>query len=527
MKEVLITSSVLILVLLLLRAICAKKVRRTLIYSAWALVALRLLIPVQIGQLDFSLLTVAQPVIEAVDERLENAILGNAPQTAYRNQVEHYIERDHTVFIPEVQDWIRRELEQGTQSTEEIYDKLQKQFLEQEILTDQGQELVSGAAGFKVNGILHAFQQTILTIWIVGIGMMTVWFFVVNLRHNRTLKNNRERLECDSPIPVFVSDKVTSPCLVGLLNPVVYVTSQCAADPKILRHVLTHELTHYAHKDHIWSLVRCVCLCVYWFDPFVWIAAAVSRRDCELACDEGAIKRLGEAERLAYGKSLLEVVSYVTPTMHLMQTATSMNETKKQLKTRVSYIARRPKFSVITAICMVLVCVLVAGCVAAGSTPKDQGSAPTEPTEPFIPTNPTSPSTQTQVKEPVPQDPADLLAMIPEEIQRQIKEDYFAQFMAEDDIGDANRLDHTRLRVYGVFGDTYVLFVDVPGIAYSTAISKGPLNRYVITLPSSQQMYIYQDGHFYMLFEAAFYEILTDEEAFVAYTNYTNRQKFN
>ena len=51
MKEILITSSVLIVVLLLLRVIFAKKVSRVLIYGAWALVALRLLIPVQIGEL--------------------------------------------------------------------------------------------------------------------------------------------------------------------------------------------------------------------------------------------------------------------------------------------------------------------------------------------------------------------------------------------------------------------------------------------------------------------------------------------
>ena len=59
MKEILITSSVLIAVLLLLRLIFAKKVSRVLIYSAWGLVALRLLIPVQIGELDFSVLTLA------------------------------------------------------------------------------------------------------------------------------------------------------------------------------------------------------------------------------------------------------------------------------------------------------------------------------------------------------------------------------------------------------------------------------------------------------------------------------------
>ena len=133
-----------------------------------------------------------------------------------------------------------------------------------------------------------------------------------------------------------------------------------------MRHVLTHELTHYAHKDHIWSVVRCVCLCVYWFDPLVWVAAWFSRRDCELACDEGALKRLGEGERIAYGRSLLDVVSHASTPANLMQTATSMNESKKQLRERVNFIVKKQKISIIAAVCMVIVCAIVAGCAAAG-----------------------------------------------------------------------------------------------------------------------------------------------------------------
>lgn len=366
MKEILITSSVLIAALLLLRLIFAQTVRRTLIYGAWALAALRLLIPVQIGELRFSVLTAAQPVIEAVDERVEDAVLGTTPQAAYRDQIEQYIEKDQTVFVPEVREQIKQELAQGNQSPEEIYDKIQQQFPEQEILTETGQELVNGAAGFKVSDTLHAFTWTMLMIWNAGIAVMAVWFAIVNLRHGQMLRRNREKLDCDSPIPVYVSGKVGSPCLVGLFCPAVYLTPESAEDPDRMRHVLTHELTHFAHRDHIWSLVRCVCLCVYWFNPLVWVAAWFSRRDCELACDEGALKRLGEGERIAYGKSLLDVVSHASAPAHLIQTATAMNETKKQLKERVNFIVKKPKISIIAAVCMVLICAIVVGCAAAG-----------------------------------------------------------------------------------------------------------------------------------------------------------------
>lgn len=78
--------------------------------------------------------------------------------------------------------------------------------------------------------------------------------------------------------------------------------------PERLRHVLAHETAHARHLDPLWSLLRSVCLAVYWFDPLVWIAAAVSKADGELACDEAAIQALGEGERIPYGKTLLSLI---------------------------------------------------------------------------------------------------------------------------------------------------------------------------------------------------------------------------
>ena len=82
MKEIWITSSAMIAALLLLRLVFAKKVSRRLIYGVWILVALRLLIPVQIGQMDFSILTAAQPLTETVTEIEGLRIIGQIERTA-------------------------------------------------------------------------------------------------------------------------------------------------------------------------------------------------------------------------------------------------------------------------------------------------------------------------------------------------------------------------------------------------------------------------------------------------------------
>lgn len=377
MKEILITSSVLIGVVLVLRLVFAKKVRRTLIYAAWALVALRLLIPVQIGEVNFSVLTAAKPLTETVTEIEDLRIIGQNEREAEIQVTKDYIEQDSTVFTPEVQEYIQKYQEAG-ESAEEIATALVKtqgpQLYVPEV-REQVQQQVEDQTDFVSIG------QLATVVWLVGVAVMAVWFAAVNLCHSRFLRKHREKLDCDSPIPVYVSDKVGSPCLVGLLRPVIYLTPESAAKEETLRHVLIHELTHYRHGDHVWVLVRCICLCIYWFDPLVWVAAWFSRRDCELACDEGALKRLGEEARIAYGKTLLEVVSHASAPANLMQTATAMNETKKQLKERVNFIVKKPKWSIVAAIAMVLVCAIVTGCAVAGSDNEStDGSTATNPT---------------------------------------------------------------------------------------------------------------------------------------------------
>ena len=62
MKEILLTSSVLILALLLLRLLFRKAISRRVQYALWGLVALRLLVPVSLPAMEHNVLTAAEPV---------------------------------------------------------------------------------------------------------------------------------------------------------------------------------------------------------------------------------------------------------------------------------------------------------------------------------------------------------------------------------------------------------------------------------------------------------------------------------
>ena len=95
MKEILLTSSALILALLALRQLFRRTVSRRMQYALWLLVLVRLLVPVNVGTLAHNVLSAAEPVQAVVEERLDTPVLyvqdgterrpaqlanGNAPQ---------------------------------------------------------------------------------------------------------------------------------------------------------------------------------------------------------------------------------------------------------------------------------------------------------------------------------------------------------------------------------------------------------------------------------------------------------------
>lgn len=345
MTEILISSTLLIGVILLLRALLRNRVSHRLQYALWLLVALRLLIPVQFGQSQYSVATLTQqaaqtPPVQQFQQTLDKPIAGPSRVELYEQLLHEY-------------------LEEAAPEQQTVPVQIQTQ-LQQEV---QKQTIAPSPA------------QILTIIWICGASAMGLWFLITNIIFLRRAKQNATPCPDHwAPIPVRICPNVPTPCLVGLIRPKICLTPS-SAEEVTRNHVLTHEITHLRHWDHIWSWVRCLCLCLYWFHPLVWVAAILSRRDCERACDEGALKRLGEQERIPYGKTLLATVAQSPSPAHLLETATAMNESKRQLKERVENIVKKPRNLLIAAISMILVIALAAGCAFSGVKPTEPTSA--------------------------------------------------------------------------------------------------------------------------------------------------------
>lgn len=226
-------------------------------------------------------------------------------------------------------------------------------------------------------------RKIFLFVWASGAALLGLWFLFCNLRYGRQLRAGvlRAIAPKEGRPAVRLTQTALSPCLFGLFPPAIYVTMDCAQDEQLLHHCAEHEYTHYLHRDHIWAVLRGVCLALHWFNPLVWWAAALSRTDAELFCDEDTVRRLGEDARADYGRSLIRMTcrERVDP----LSAATTMSGRGGQLKTRIISITKHPKTAIPVLILVLLLCAAAVGCTMTGAkdaAPAQQTSEKTEDT---------------------------------------------------------------------------------------------------------------------------------------------------
>lgn len=326
-----VSSSVLILVVIALRYVLRGKLSLRMQYALWLLVLVRLLVPVSFGASDLS-------VMNAVPERAPTV-----QQGIYRQDIVG--ERNDapanagTVGIP-------------AQSMNEAAPP--------DLVQNVTTATVTAPTVEKTD-----WTRIAKTVWLAGAAALGLVFLAVNLRFGKKLRRSRERVEeTDACLPVYESGETDTPCLFGVAKPSIYVTPDTRTEAETLRYALAHEQTHYRHGDNLWAVLRGVCLALHWYNPLVWWAAELSRRDAELACDEATIRRIGESERAAYGRTLIRMTCEKRPA--LLVTATMMTDSGKGLKERISLLVKKPKTAAYTAIAVLLIAGLSVACTFTG-----------------------------------------------------------------------------------------------------------------------------------------------------------------
>ena len=236
MTEWIITSSLLIAIVLLVRRLFRGKLSLRLQYALWLVVLVRLLIPGTVAQTGLSVL--------------------------------NYLPRTEV------------EVSQGTVTAPAPIDGGGVQTQPAEPAGDGEADPVQPAAPAEPTGEGEPIQtpsppepipwQGVLTaVWLAGAAAVAAALVISNLRFYLRLRRVRRAHPIPGlAVPVYVARGLPSPCLYGFPRPAVYLTPAAAEDPAVLGHVLSHELTHRRHGDHVWAVLRGAALALHWYNPW-------------------------------------------------------------------------------------------------------------------------------------------------------------------------------------------------------------------------------------------------------------------
>ncbi len=236
-----------------------------------------------------------------------------------------------------------------------------------EILYDETPHISSGIASFNsvVNPVIGEVLAPevgasvnpvqVITIigaylWVIGVIVLAVYALVSYLNLKR--KTATATLLKDN---IFQSEAVGSPFVLGLIKPKIYLPYNM--DEGETDYVIFHEKAHIKRGDHLVKPLAYLLLCVYWFNPLVWISYALLCRDIEMACDERVIKNFDSDSRKAYSKALLSC-SINRKSIAACPLAFGEVGVKERIKGVMNY--KKPAFWVI--VLALLSCAVVAVC---------------------------------------------------------------------------------------------------------------------------------------------------------------------
>lgn len=189
-------------------------------------------------------------------------------------------------------------------------------------------------------------------IWVAGAVIMLLYMTSSYVCLRQKL---RFAVKLDGERDIYESERVISPFVLGVFRPTVYLP--CDMDAQTRSHVIAHERAHLSRGDHWIKPFAFVLLSVYWFHPLLWAAYILLCRDIEGACDERAAKDMTEDERKAYARSLVRC-----STKSRAVTACPLAFGETGVKQRVTAILdyKRPTLWVLIA--AVVLCVVFAVC---------------------------------------------------------------------------------------------------------------------------------------------------------------------
>ena len=168
----------------------------------------------------------------------------------------------------------------------------------------------------EIGYILSNLNQLIVT------SILLIYAVIQVTKRNKALKNS-VRIEVDSRIEelvnsfrlkrqvqIYINDGIKVPITYGVLRPKIIIQSQVLENDNLLKYIMIHEMIHIKKFDIVFTHVKNLITCLYWYNPFVLLASRYMEDDLELLCDKLVIQSVGDTveHRKEYCLSMLQLI---------------------------------------------------------------------------------------------------------------------------------------------------------------------------------------------------------------------------
>lgn len=342
MIDTCIAVTFLFLVIVVIRQFCRGRISNVVIYALWLVLAVRLILPgvEYMGTQVFGMtsMTISSPIS-----------IGNAQyalEKAWNQKIQERVQKESESTREQRQVMADRE-----QTSRQTVVDTKKQ---QPDVVIEHEKLSANVWNVIVQAIFS--KRILYGIWLIGFVIILGLQIGTEHRMRIFLVENRERLVYQGE-QIYRTKGIATPLLfrskgmtLDIYVPDVLAMqavkdAQDGKDHKnsgkiaLLEHAVLHEKIHMRHGDIWWGYLRNLLVAVYWFHPIVWLAAILSKRDCEYACDDTVMYRMNETERIAYGNSLLMLVR-VDGKDNIFLTATTMKMKTSEMRMRIEMIKK-------------------------------------------------------------------------------------------------------------------------------------------------------------------------------------------
>jgi beta-lactamase regulating signal transducer with metallopeptidase domain len=145
-----------------------------------------------------------------------------------------------------------------------------------------------------------------LTLWLGGAALFFIIQMIRYASMRDELLSEATEIANINGVRVVASDQVAGPLAFGLFKRYIAVPQDFADNYSTVEQELAvaHEMAHHRSGDLFANLAAFILLCLSWFNPVAWLSWNAFRVDQEAACDARVLAGKCAEERAIYGRAL-------------------------------------------------------------------------------------------------------------------------------------------------------------------------------------------------------------------------------